>query len=89
MVNQSLYKLVDNIYDSSYSALSQSKVGKDKEDTMLLSIVHEMSLCFCEFFVLLFLLIVSLFSVNLVFKAMFMGSIVVLFVNAYLVEEWN
>lgn len=89
MVNQSLYKLVDNIYDSSYSALSQSKVEKDKEDTMLLSIVHEMSLCFCEFFVLLFLLIVSLFSVNLVFKAMFMGSIVVLFANAYLVEEWN
>lgn len=89
MINQSLYKLVDNIYDSSYSALSQSKVEKDKEDTLLLSIIHEMSLCFYEFFVLLFLLLVSLFSVNLVFKAMFMGSIVVLFVNAYLVEEWN
>ena len=36
MINQSLYKLVDNVYDSSYSALSQSKVENDKKDTLLL-----------------------------------------------------
>ena len=47
MVNQSVYKLVDNVYYSSYLALSQCKVENDKKDTMLLAIVHEMCLCFC------------------------------------------
>lgn len=49
MINQSAYKLIDNVYDSLYSALSQGKVETDKKDTMLLSIVHEMCLCFFEF----------------------------------------
>lgn len=46
MINQSVYKLVDDLYDSSYCALQQSKVENDNKDTMLLSIIHEMSLCF-------------------------------------------
>jgi MFS family permease len=89
MINQSLYKLVDNVYDSSYSALSQSKVAKDKQDTMLLSMIHEMSLCFYEFIVLLVLLIISIISVDLTFKIMFIGSIFILIINAKLVEKWN
>lgn len=89
MINQSLYKLVDNVYDSSYSALSQSKVETDKKDTMLLSMIHEMCLCFYEFIVLLILMIISLINVNFTFKMMFIGSIIVLFINARLVKKWN
>lgn len=89
MINQSLYKLVDNVYDSSYSALSQSKVEKDENDSMLLSMIHEMSLCFYEFIVLLILLIISIINVELVFKLMFIGSVFVLIINAKLVEKWN
>ena len=89
MINQSLYKLVDNVYDSSYSALSQSKVEKDENDSMLLSMIHEMSLCFYEFIVLLILLIISIINVELVFKLIFIGSVFVLIINAKLVEKWN
>lgn len=89
MINQSLYKLVDNVYDSSYSALSQSKVETDKKDTMLLSMIHEMCLCFYEFIVLLILMMISLINVNFTFKVMFIGSIIVLFINARLVKKWN
>lgn len=89
MINQSIYKLVDNVYDSSYSALSQSKVETDKKDTMLLSMIHEMCLCFYEFIVLLILMIISLINVNFTFKMMFIGSIIVLFINARLVKKWN
>lgn len=89
MINQSLYKLVDNVYDSSYSALSQSKVEKDENNSMLLSIIHEMCLCFYEFIVLLTLLIVSILNVNLVFKIMFIGSVFVLIINAKLVAKWD
>lgn len=89
MVNQSLYKLVDNVYDSSYSALSQSKVETDKKDTMLLSMIHEMCLCFYEFIVLLILMLISLINVNFTFKVMFIGSIIILFINARLVKKWN
>lgn len=89
MINQSLYKLVDNVYDSSYSALSQSKVENDKKDTLLLSIIHEMSLCFYEFVILFILMIISLINVDFTFKFMFIGSIIVLFVNAKLVKKWN
>ena len=89
MINQSLYKLVDNVYDSSYSALLQSKVETDKKDTMLLSIIHEMCLCFYEFIVLLILMIISLINVNFTFKVMFISSIIVLFINAKLVKKWN
>lgn len=89
MINQSLYKLVDNVYDSSYSALSQSKVETDKKDTMLLSMIHEMCLCFYEFIVLLILMLISLINVNFTFKVMFIGSIIVLFINARLVKKWN
>lgn len=89
MINQSLYKLVDNVYDSSYSALSQSKVETDKKDTMLLSMIHEMCLCFYEFIVLLILMLISLINVNFTFKVMFIGSIIILFINARLVKKWN
>lgn len=89
MINQSLYKLVDNVYDSSYSALSQSKVETDKKDTMLLSMICEMCLCFYEFIVLLILMLISLINVNFTFKVMFIGSIIILFINARLVKKWN
>ena len=89
MINQSLYKLVDNVYDSSYSALSQSKVEKDKDDSMLLSMIHEMCLCFYETVVLFGLLIISILDINLVFKIMFIGSILVLIINAKLVTKWD
>lgn len=89
MINQSLYKLVDNVYDSSYSTLSQSKVETDKKDTMLLSMIHEMCLCFYEFIVLLILMLISLINVNFIFKVMFIGSIIILFINARLVKKWN
>mgnify|MGYP004614178355 FL=1 len=89
MINQSLYKLVDNVYDSSYSALSQSKVETDKKDTMLLSMIHEMCLCFYEFIVLLILMLINLINVNFTFKVMFIGSIIILFINARLVKKWN
>ena len=89
MINQSLYKLVDNVYDSSYSTLSQSKVETDKKDTMLLSMIHEMCLCFYEFIVLLILMLISLINVNFTFKVMFIGSIIILFINARLVKKWN
>lgn len=89
MINQSLYKLVDNVYDSSYSALSQSKVETDKKDTMLLSMIHEMCLCFYEVIVLLILMMISLINVNFTFKVMFIGSIIILFINARLVKKWN
>ena len=86
MINQSMYKLVDNVYDSAYSALSQSKVENDKKDTMLLSMIHEMCLCFFEFVILTVFVIVSIINVNLTFKAMFISSIIVLLVNAKLVR---
>lgn len=89
MINQSLYKIVDNAYDSSYSALSQSKIETDKKDTMLLSMIHEMCLCFYEFIVLLILMMISLINVNFTLKVMFIGSIIVLFINARLVKKWN
>lgn len=89
MINQSLYKLVDNVYDSSYSALSQSKVETDKKDTMLLSMIHEMCLCFYEFIVLFILMLISLINVNFTFKVMFIGSIIILFITARLVKKWN
>ena len=89
MVNQSVYKLVDNVYDSAYSALSQSKVENDKKSTILLSIIHEMCLCFFEFIVLLMLLIISMFNVEITFKVMFASSIVVIMINAILIKRWN
>lgn len=89
MINQSLYKLVDNVYDSSYSALSQSKVETDKKDTMLLSMIHEMCLCFYEFIVLFILMLISLINVNFTFNVMFIGSIIILFITARLVKKWN
>ena len=89
MTNQSIYKLVDNVYDSSYSALSQSKVENDKKSTILLSIIHEMCLCFFEFVVLLLLLIISAFSISITFKVMFISSIIVLLTNAILIKKWN
>lgn len=89
MINQSMYKLVDNVYDSAYSALSQSKVENDKKDTMLLSMIHEICLCFFEFVILTVFVIVSIINVNLTFKAMFISSIIVIVVNAKLVRGWN
>lgn len=89
MTNQSIYKLVDNVYASSYSALSQSKVENDKKSTILLSIIHEMCLCFFEFVVLLLLLIISAFSISITFKVMFISSIIVLLTNAILIKKWN
>ena len=89
MVNQSVYKLVDNVYDSSYLALSQCKVENDRKDTMLLAIVHEMCLCFCEFVILLVLLIISTININLLFKVMFINSIVAILINVKLIKQWN
>lgn len=89
MVNQSVYKLVDNVYDSSYLALSQCKVENDKKDTMLLAIVHEMCLCFCEFVILFMLLIISTININLLFKVMFINSIVAILINVKLIKQWN
>ena len=89
MINQSAYKLIDNVYDSLYSALSQGKVETDKKDTMLLSIVHEMCLCFFEFVILLIFLIISTVNIDFTFKAMFIGSLWALFVNALLIKKWN
>ena len=89
MVNQSVYKLVDDVYDSSYCALQQSKVENDNKDTMLLSMIHEMSLCFWEFAILLVFLIISIINVDLTFKFMFLCSLWVLFLNAILIKRWN
>ena len=89
MINQSAYKLIDNVYDSLYSALSQGKVETDKKDTMLLSIVNEMSLCFFEFVILLIFLIISTVNIDFTFNAMFIGSLWALFVNALLIKKWN
>lgn len=89
MLNKSIYNLVDDVYDSSYSALSQSKVEKEEKDTLLLSIIHEMCLCFFEFIVLFALLIISIINVNITFKVMFAGSIIVLFINAKIIKQWN
>ena len=89
MINQSVYKLVDDLYDSSYCALQQSKVENDNKDTMLLSIIHEMSLCFYEFVILLGFLIISVVNVDATFKFMFLGSLWVVFFNAILVKKWN
>lgn len=89
MINQSVYKLVGDVYDSSYCALQQSKVENDNKDTMLLSIIHEMSLCFWEFVILLGFLIISLVNVDATFKFMFLGSLWVVFFNAILVKKWN
>ena len=89
MINQSIYKLVDDVYDSSYYALQQSKVENDNKDTMLLSIIHDMSLCFYEFVILLGFLIISVVNVDATFKFMFLGSLWVVFFNAILVKKWN
>ena len=89
MINQSAYKLIDNVYDSLYSALSQGKVETDKKDTMLLSIIHEMCLCFFEFVILLIFLIISTVNIDFTFNAMFIGSLWALFVNALLIKKWN
>lgn len=48
-----------------------------------------MCLCFYEFAVLCVLLMISLINVNLLFKIMFAGSIIVLFINAKLEKKWN
>ena len=69
--------------------LETSKVENDKKDTMLLSMIHEMCLCFFEFVILTVFVIVSIINVNLTFKAMFISSIIVLLVNAKLVRGWN
>ena len=89
MINQSVYKLVDDVYDSSNCELQQSKVENDKKDTILLSNKHEMSLCFYEFVILLGFLIISVVNVDATFKFMFLGSLWVVFFNAILVKKWN
>lgn len=89
MINQSVYKLVDDLYDSSYCALQQSKVENDNKDTMLLLIIHEMSLCFWEFVVLLVFLIISVVNVDATFKFMFLCSLWVVFLDAILIRMWN
>ena len=89
MINQSVYKLVDDVYDSSYCALQQSKVENYNKDTILLSIVHEISLCLWEFSILLVFLIISVVNVEATFKFMFLCSLWVLFLNAILIKKWN
>ena len=51
--------------------------------------IHEMCLCFYEVIVLLILMMISLINVNFTFKVMFIGSIIILFINARLVKKWN
>ena len=89
MINQSVYKLVDDVYDSSYCALQQSKVKNDNNDTMLLSIVHEMSLCVWEFAILLLFLFISAVNIEITFKLMFFCSILVVFLNSIIIKRWN
>lgn len=89
LFNQSLYKLVDNVYESSYCAVSQSKIENDKKDSMLLSMVHEMSLCFFEFVILIALAMISSINTNIVFTVMFITTIIVLIINSILVQNWK
>ena len=89
LFNQSLYKLVDNVYESSYCAVSQSKIENDKKDSMLLSMVHEMSLCFFEFVILIVLAIISSINTNIAFTVMFIATIIVLIINSILVQSWK
>lgn len=89
IINQSLYKLLDNVYDSAYASLSQARVEKDRLDTLKLSIVHEMSLCFYEGIILMVLSIVALFNGILSFKVIFLGSIIAIFIINYLTKIWS
>lgn len=89
MINQSMYKLIDDVYDSSYCALQQSKVENDNKDTMLLSIVHEMSLCFWEFVVLFVFMIISVVNAEQHLKLCFYVHLWVVFLNAILIKKWN
>lgn len=56
---------------------------------MLLSIVHEMSLCFWEFVVLFVFMIISVVNADATFKVMFLCSLWVVFLNAILIKKWN
>lgn len=89
LFNQSLYKLVDNVYESSYCAVSQNKIENDKKDSMLLSMVHEMSLCFFEFVILIVLVMISSININIAFTVMFIATIIVLIINSILVQSWK
>lgn len=89
LFNQSLYKLVDNVYESSYCAVSQSKIENDKKDSMLLSMIHEMSLCFFEFIILIALAMISSINTNIAFTVMFITTIIVLITNSILVQSWK
>lgn len=89
LFNQSLYKLVDNVYESSYCAVSQSKIENDKKNSMLLSMIHEMSLCFFEFIILIALAMISSINTNIAFTVMFITTIIVLITNSILVQSWK
>lgn len=89
LFNQSLYKLSDNVYDSAYCTLVQSKVEYDKTNTFILSMVHEMSLCFYEFIILSFLSIIGGLNSMAVFKIIFICSILVVMINSRLIKNWK
>ncbi len=89
LFNQSLYKLSDNVYDSAYCTLVQSKVEYDKTNTFILSMVHEMSLCFYEFIILSFLSIIGGLNSMVVFKIIFICSILVVMINSRLIRNWK
>ncbi len=89
MINQSLYKLIDNVYDTAYSAVSQDKIETDKADTFILSMVHEMCLCFYEFCVLFVLTIIGTFNSMINFKIVFLCSIIVIFINNRIIMSWK
>lgn len=89
LFNQSLYKLSDHVYDSLYSALLQSKVENDHKNTFVLSMVHEMSLCFYEFVVLIILSMVSMIDSIVTFKLIFICSILVIISSNGIVKNWE
>lgn len=89
LFNQSLYKLSDHVYESSYSALLQSKVKNDSKNTFILSLVHEMSLCFYEFMVLVLLSFVAMANGMVALNTIFLCSIFVVVVSYQIVKSWR
>lgn len=89
LINQSLFKLIGNVYESSYSSLLQKHIEKDNCDSLILSMVHEMGLCFGEFIFLISLCLVSLCDNMLVFKLIFICSVVVVFLNNKMIKTWQ
>jgi len=89
LINQSFFKLIGNVYESSYVSLLQNQVENDKEDSLVLSMVHEMGLCFGEFVFLIVFCIISLFDGFLTFNIVFICSIFVVILNNRMIKLWK